>query len=174
VITAAKLEKPLTILGAVVVFGTLAFSYAGLRALEADIKAREAQREVLDIRIAELESEIDRLKNAPLTELAEVGALAVELEGRKDPDGRQLFTFSYWLEVPNNRKRDIRRVEYRRRFGERLQDVMIGTEPSNGFGVSYLGWGCFRTVDVTIVEKTGQKGTLTFDQCDITRWGANE
>ncbi len=171
---ATKLEKPLTILGALIVIGALALSFAGLRTLEADIKDKQAQREVLDIHIAELEQEIHRLKHAPLEELVEVGALAVELEGKTDPHGRQLFTFSYWLEIPNNRKREIGKVEYRRRYGERLQDALVGTEPSNGFGVSYLGWGCFRTVDVIILETTGEQHVIEFDQCKITRWGASE
>jgi hypothetical protein len=51
-----------------------------------------------------------------------------------------------------------------------LQDVIVGTEPSNGFGVSYLGWGCFSSVDVTIVEKTGQETNTSFNQCAIMDW----
>jgi hypothetical protein len=169
-----KLERSLTVLGALVVIGTIVFSFFGLRALEADIEAKEAQRADLDQRIIELNNEIDRLKHAPLKELVEMGAIAVKLDGKMDPNGRQLYDFGYWLYVPNNRKRDIARAEYRRRAGERLRNVLVGTEPSNGFGVSYLGWGCFRTVDVTIVETNGQTATIQFDQCAITRWGENE
>jgi len=165
---------PLTVLGAVVVLGTLVFSFLGLRALEAEIDVKTAQREALDLRIAELEQEIDRLQHAPLSELVKPDALAVKLDGKTDPRGRQLYEFSYWLDVPNNRKGEIRVVEYHRRFGESLRDVLVGREPSNGFAVSYLGWGCFPTVDVTIVETTGQKETIQFDQCEITRWGSDD
>jgi hypothetical protein len=163
----SKLEKPLTVLGAVAVIGTIAFSYSGLRTLEADITIKQAQRDLLDVKVAALEVEIDRLKHAPIGELVVVGAMGVQLDGKKDPSGRQLYDFSFWLDVPNNRKRSISKVEYRRRAGQRLQDVITGTEPSNGFGVSYLGWGCFSTVDVTIVETTGQETTISVDQCAI-------
>ena len=167
---ASTLETPLTVLGAIAVIGAIALSFAGLNSLEADIETKEAQREALDARVTKLKDEIDQLKHAPLEELVAVGAVGVELDGKKDRTGRQLYDFSYWLDVPNNRKRDISRVEYRRRLGERLQDVLIGKEPSNGFGVSYLGWGCFGAVDVTIVETTGKTATIQFNQCEIMGW----
>ena len=36
----------------------------------------------------------------------------------------QQYDFSYWIAIPNNRKNDIEKVEYRRRGGELLQKVL--------------------------------------------------
>ena len=169
---ASKLATPLTVLGAVLVAAAFIYSYSGLNNLQADIEAKQAKRDDLDAAIRELEDERDFLKTGPLSELVRVDALAVKLDGRRDPQGRQLYDFSLWLDVPNNRKQDIREVRYRRLAGERLQDVLVGTEPSNGFRRSYLGWGCFDKVDVVIVKTTGEETPpIRVDQCRILRSG---
>lgn len=157
----------LTALGVILLAAALAYSYSGLRSMHAEIANKEVQRDSLDAAIDTLQKQVDLLVHGPLWDLATVDANAVRLEGRKDGRGRQLYDFGLWLNVPNNRKQDIAEVGYRRRFGESLQAVLVGTEPSNGFGVSYLGWGCFPVLDVTIVERSGTMTTKRVDQCHI-------
>jgi hypothetical protein len=170
-ISTAKLGTLLTVLGTMLIAAALLYSYTELQALDDQIRKKEITKEQLDVEIEKKKGEIYKLINDPLWNLAEVRVLAVKAGfGPGAPPDRkeaQLYDFSFWIDVPNNRKNDIKEIRFLRLAGEKLRPL-VGTEPSNGFSDGYLGWGCFRTVDVTIVEKdTAEETTKRINQCEL-------
>jgi hypothetical protein len=167
----------LTLFGATLIILTIYLGVKFNNDLLAIVKAREVKQAALDMKIDKLNEELTLLKYGSISEIIKIETIAIKLPGRKtqrrNTNGEmvdaQQYDFSYWIAIPNNRKNDIEKVEYRRRGGELLQKVLTGTEPTNGFAASYTGWGCFPEVEITITEKLGKVTELTFNQCDYVR-----
>jgi hypothetical protein len=161
----------LTLFGTILIILTIYLGVKFNNELREKVKCQKELQIELDASIEELEQTIVDLTEGPLAKIVAMEAMAVELVGRKTQDDNQLYDFSLWIDVPNNRKNDIERVEYRRGPGDKLQKVITGNQPTNGFSVSYTGWGCFHIVEVTIIEKSGKSTKMSFNQCDSIGWG---
>lgn len=111
-------------------------------------------------------AEVEHIRSGPLSDLIVPKAIAVRREGLKDQDGRQLYNFIVWLDLPYARKAEIREVQYV--FGDRsfLRNRHMSVEPSNGFAVGYLGWGAMRQVPITVVPSRGEAFSLDFPMFD--------
>ena len=165
--TVQRITSNISMVAGVILIAVSAYySYQYTREIQQEIRTKQDSLDALETHIETLQKEYELLVSGPLEQLVSPQAMLVTIEGKKDQFSRQLHDFNLWLNIPNNRKNDIQRVEYIRRNGEVLQKTLVGTEPSNGFGVSYLGWGCFTQVDVSIYEKSGNITQFSFDQCD--------
>lgn len=170
----------LTLFGTILIILTIYLGFVLNNELREKVKGREAAIIKLDAELKERQQRLVNLESGPLDKIVSMEAITVKLVGEKtkitvEESGEstqkdaQLYDFSLWIDVPNNRKNDIESVEYRRKNGAVLQKVLSSKEPTNGFGVSYKGWGCFPIIEVTIKEKSGEITKMSFNQCDKTR-----
>lgn len=167
----------LTLFGAAIILLTIYLGVQFNNELRDTIDDQKAFKKDLDKKVEALKERLALLVDGPLSKLVSIEATKVELVGQKaqrdNADGEkellQSYVYSYWITVPNNRKADIEKVEYRRGPGDKLRSVLTGFESTNGFGVTYTGWGCFGLVDVKIIEKSGKETDLTFNDCQKIR-----
>ena len=160
------LEKPISVVGVLVLAGAMGYGYHELSVLHVQIDSTQKELDRINNKsIPCLQSKIEKLKNAPVRELVTPRAIEVELTNQRDPQGRQLYNYTLWLDMPASRKKDISSVKYF--FDDKSMRVKthIGTQPSNSFAVSYKGWGCFSDVVVTIDSPGRLSPPIHFDMC---------
>jgi phenylalanyl-tRNA synthetase alpha subunit len=106
-------------------------------------------------------------REAPLAKaLAKVivpKAKAKTVPGEKTASGKPVYDFQLWLDVPQDRKSEIRSVEYFFDHPTFLNKHFTSSDSSNGFAVNYRGWGALRLVVVTVNLREGAPLTLYFD-----------
>jgi hypothetical protein len=185
----------ITLFGALVVGGAFLFSLWELSSVTANVNSKkkeldsltsqavstQKQIEVLRANMRQLKRSYARLdtvvaasKNqklrrayaeaVPLITVAKPRAQAISSE--KGTDERPLYDFSLWLDVPEGRKHEIASVEYEFNHPTFVQKTQRSSNPSDGFRVSYLGWGCLQSVLVRIHLKDGSTTTIDFDMCE--------
>jgi Uri superfamily endonuclease len=85
---------------------------------------------------------------------------------RKTPDGKPLFDFSVWLEMPPLTASAVREVTYTFRHPS-FSAPLYSNDAASGFRIRYFGWGCVESVDATLTLKEGSRLTKSFNQCAI-------
>ena len=144
----------------------------GMRSLkdyEAQLASKQNELTQLKSDIKQIDDEIDTLQHAPLETLIKPKAIGITT-GKKTvitsgPDkGAEgdLVNFTLWIDVPNCRRNEIREVRYKFPHPSYLSDVRVGRDPSNGFAVSYAGWGAVDIVPVTVVKTDGGNIEIPF------------
>jgi cell division protein FtsB len=159
------LEKLISAVGVLALVVAMAYGYHELSVLPEQIQARTQKKADLNRSIDCLNSEIHKLENAPVRDLVTPRAIEVELTNQRDPQGLQLYNYTLWLDMPASRKKDISRVKYFFDDKSMRLKTHLGTQPSNSFAVSYLGWGCFSDVVVTIDSPGQLFPPIHFDMC---------
>lgn len=81
------------------------------------------------------------------------------------------YSFELWLDVPEDRAREIQRVTYVMDHPTFRQKELVSEERSTGFKTGYVGWGCLDSVDVTLRLANEKSETLNFDQCSAISHG---
>jgi uncharacterized coiled-coil protein SlyX len=114
----------------------------------------------------ELVNEINKLKDPNV----KPNARAVEIPGVKDSQGRQIYDFTVWITSSQHTLNKIKNVSYQ--FGH---DTFIirnrkSSDKSNGFLVSYRGWGCLSVVKLSVEYKSNEIEEVYFDMCDSISW----
>lgn len=92
------------------------------------------------------------------------------ITGLKDSENRQIYDFTLWIDLPYSRRQEIQSVEYKFEHPTYIDKVRTGREPSNGFSVSYRGWGCLNAVELTVLLENGDKVQTIFDMCKALSW----
>lgn len=162
-----KLSTLLTLAGIVMVAFSIGYSVVKLQELRAEIADKEQVSAGLEEEIRQLDERIDHIRNGPITELITPRAAAVEVEGLRDGNsGRQLYNIMLWVEMPYYRRSGIRYINYHFDHPSKLMRDREGRVASNGFAVSYLGWGCLEVVELTIVQMDGTDAVYRFPMCD--------
>jgi len=161
-----KLATFLTLAGFIMAVAAVAYSISELQSLNSQVEQKRLKSDSLNIKIDELKLTIDKIKNGPISELITPKAIAVRLEGRRAQNGRQLFNFVLWIDLPNYRKSDIQSVKYHFGHSSMLMKERTGKQASNGFAVNYTGWGCLGMVTLTVVLQNQQEVTIDFPMCD--------
>jgi hypothetical protein len=141
-------------------------SLGGYR-MQLDEKRRELRG--VEEAINPLDQEIVKLTRGPLAELITPKAIGI-ITGRKTvisfgPEKGQetdLINFTLWIDVPSCRRQDIREVRYGFPNPTYLSATRVGRDPSNGFAVSYQGWGVVPVVPVTVVQTNGDRLEIPF------------
>jgi hypothetical protein len=147
----------LLLMGAAILYGAVRLSK-----LREQISKKTATLTAIKDEIAALNNQIERIRNGPLPDLVTPRAVAILRPGLRDREGRQLFNFMVWLNVPHVRQSEIREVRYF--FGDSsfLSNRKTGSEASNGFAVGYLGWGAMTSVPIEVVPNQGPAFRIDF------------
>jgi hypothetical protein len=137
--------------------------------LEGDTHRLLGEKQKLELANQGLEAEVQRLRG-PLVKLVQLKSSSESLPGVRDPQGRQIYDFAIWLDLPDFRKVEINEVHYHFGHPSALKQDRVGRLPANGFSISYRGWGCFRQISVTFKLKDGSSFQQQFDQCLALGW----
>lgn len=152
----------LSVLGIALMAGAILYGFHSLNRIGNEIDTKKAKLTDLAAEIKPLREEVERLRDGPLSDLITPKAIKVLRQGLKDQEERQLSNFIFWLELPYARKADIREVRYLFPDPSRLKNLYTSDEPSNGFMVSYLGWGLEPLVQITVVPKESDEFPVQF------------
>jgi hypothetical protein len=164
----ARWETVVSTIGALLLIGATFTAAKSWIRLQGELGEASEREQSLEKRKNELAAEIARIKNSPVGELATPVAFRVPLEGKRDAQGRQLFNFMLWLDVPGSRLKDISKVYYTNpKFIVRTR---VATEPTNSFAVSYERFECLDNIQITIFDRNGHSSPpKQFDSCKATR-----
>ncbi len=83
-------------------------------------------------------------------------------------DGR-VFDFYLWLDFYPGEKPNIRKVSYEFNHPTFQEKTVSSTDPSQGYRVSYRGWGCLRSVIITVELTDGRSEKVDFAMCDAMK-----
>lgn len=111
--------------------------------------------------IGQLVSEVNRLSDPSIQPKSESLKLPNQFS-----NGRQLYDFTLWITSSSYTLNKIRKVSYEFNHSTMILKTRESTNSSNGFLVSYRGWGCLRMVKLTITYTDGKTGSLFFDMCE--------
>lgn len=168
----SHLEKPISAFGLLLFVAVVGYGYRQFADLRKQVHERVSTKAGLDRSLNNLRSEIDRLQHAPVRELVTPRAIAVPLQNERDAENKRLYNFTLWVELPASRRKDIAKVEYHFDHPSYLLKTRTGTDPSNSFAISYLGWGCLQHVSETIVDPQGRQylPPIDFEMCKALGW----
>lgn len=96
-------------------------------------------------------------------------ARAVMIPGLLDSEHRQIYDFTVWISSSNLTLSKIRQVSYQFKHNTFLLHERESTDMSNGFLVSYRGWGCLSLVVITVQYDDGKIETIYFNMCNEFR-----
>ncbi len=137
-----------------------------LTALDSVINSQNEEIEANKTVIANLVEEINKLRDPTI----QPHARAVEIPGVKDPQGRQVYDFTLWITSSQVTLNRISKVSYQ--FGNEtfLLKKRESEDNTNGFLVSYRGWGCLTVVKLTVLYDDGETETVYFNMCEELMW----
>lgn len=173
--TASRRSAIMSFIGLVIVIGSLVYSATQLRTLEhrrdqltAEIEKLEARKEqavagaALAVRTLQ---EVTKPISGTLAEVVHPQVRATPVPGAKAANGLPLYDFVLSVSVPEGRKSEIREVQYTFAHSSFLNKQQTSTDSSNGFAVSYRGWGCLSLVVIKLMLQNGSAVPLYFDEC---------
>ena len=116
--------------------------------------------------VNDLVDEINKLRDT----IIQPKARAVEIPGIFDSQKRQIYDFTAWITTSQHTLNNIIRVTYK--FGHDTFIIIdrVSNDSSNGFLVSYRGWGCLSVVKVTVEYEDAENEVLYFNMCDAIGW----
>ncbi len=161
-----KISTLLTLTGFAMVAFSIGYSIMKLQDLRGEIAVKEGISTELQAEIVRLDAEIEHIRHGPITDLIQPRAAAVQLDGQRDQYERQLYNIILWVDLPHYRKSGIRYINYHFDHPSKLLRDREGRLASNGFAVSYLGWGCLEEVILTIVQHDRPDAEYRFPMCD--------
>jgi cell division protein FtsB len=171
-----------TAIGALLVFGALAYSAWQLHkleqqhtALEQQIGSKRAELDALERQISVLrdqkrdilsdyKKDIGQSKQWPI-EVAVKPRADARHTGSFFSSGQRQIHYSIWLDIPDDRRDEIESVEYFFNHPSFTEPRMAGDPVTPGFRIEYIGWGCMRQLIITLTLKTGEKKQMDFDMC---------
>jgi hypothetical protein len=84
--------------------------------------------------------------------------------GVKNPSGKQVYTFTAWIDAPADVTRQVESVKYFFDHPSFVTNNFVATRGPD-FRISYQGWGCITRVVVTVTFRPGRTAQTEFDQC---------
>ena len=94
------MSATLTLMGFIIIVGSLAFSYFQIKEKEIRVNDLTEIEKELESKITNQERRIRELEWASSPKAIVAQTKAVKLDGITDPEGRQIFDFSIWLQIP--------------------------------------------------------------------------
>src|SRR5437016_5721938 len=105
----------------------------------------------------------------PITANLKVRASAEEENGKVNADGSQLYKMSLWIVGSPETLARIASVQYEFNHPTFVQKIREGKDRNKGFPIEpYEGWGCLRSVIVTIKLVNPPEGPLPQIDFDMT------
>lgn len=178
--TASRRAAVMSFVGLLFLIGSLVYSASQLRTLESrrnqlneDISKLKAQKELTQSaasRAVELLNEKNKELTGPLVDLVHPQVHATPAPGLTASNGLPLYDFILSVSVPEARKSEITEVQYNFNHPTFVNQNQTSKDASNGFAVSYRGWGCLSLVTIRVVLKKGDTVPLYFDECKALGW----
>lgn len=159
------ISATLTLMGFVIIVSSLAFSYFQIKEKEERLNELSTIEKGLESKIKSQELRINELEWASSPKAIVAQAKAVKLDGITDQNGNQIYDFSIWLQVPVMLRDKITNVEYFLDHPSMLRKIRQSAEVSNGYSVSYRGWGCLTDIDIKVHLNDGEIYKIAFNQC---------
>jgi hypothetical protein len=131
--------------------------------LKDEIVQLERQKRDAEIAVNMAIEKLNRQGKASISDLMRPRASATP--AMRDSAGRQLYNFVLWLDISPERREQIRRVTYKFNHPTFTPRTKSSTEASNGFAVSYRGWGCLYLVTIEVIFEDGDTKDIYFDMC---------
>jgi hypothetical protein len=97
-------------------------------------------------------------------------AQAVAIPGVLDGNKRQIYDFTIWITSSQVNLNEIVKVTYEFRHDTFLLNTRESTNVSNGFLVSYRGWGCLAIVELSIQYANNTTEKIFFNMCQEIDW----
>jgi cell division protein FtsB len=101
----------------------------------------------------------------PITAVAEPRASANPIPGSKDS-----YNFRCWLQVPEERRKEIESVRYFFDHPSFRNKEMTSGNAADNFSVQYKGWGALTNVVIEIRLKSGQREKMAFNMFAALGW----
>jgi len=133
-----------------------------LSSLDTIIENQNKNIELNKNQVKELVAEINKLKDPSI----QPDASAVELPGIFDSKGRQVYDFTIWITSSQFTLNKISKVTYHFDQASYIIKNRESTNKSNGFLVSYRGWGCLSLVKATVEYENNETEVVYFDMCE--------
>ena len=167
-------------LGFVIIILVFIFAASELNKLNDTIRLKTDKLESLDSTIVMQKKEIGANKNLVNSLVTEINKLrdpsiqpnarAVNIPGIIDSKGRQVHDFTVWITSSQHTLNKITKVSYQ--FG--LDTFIIknreSNDKSNGFLVSYRGWGCLSVVKISVEYENKESEEIYFNMCEEILW----
>lgn len=162
-------------IGMIILFGSLLYSYEQLRTLEQRRFDVQGQINKLTTEKNDLQETIDKLINqretleGPIERIAKPFVSASVIPNLTSSKGEKVYYFLLWIDLPEGRKAEIKRVEYHWNDPSHFSPVAESTEASNGYAVSYRGKECDPNLVIDLILQNKQAKTVPFSMCDAVR-----
>lgn len=108
-----------------------------------------------------LASKVNNFRNLEITPHANFRVIDAE---------KELYLFSIWVSSDPDVMEEIESVHYVFNHGSFEIKGRTGTDLSDGFKVSYQGWGCLTLVEIIIRYKNNAEEDLFFNMCESIGW----
>lgn len=162
--------------GFLMVLGMFVYAGVTLNSLNEEILERSMKIEALDSLIIAQNQEIEGNEQIVVSLIEEINKLkdpsikpkskAVAIPGIFDSQGRQVYDFTIWLTSSQFTLNRIAKATFKFSHGSFILTDRESSDKSNGFLVSYRGWGCLTLVTVTIEFEDGEEETLFYNMCE--------
>jgi hypothetical protein len=163
------LSAGLSSIGFIIILSSLGFSYNEIKVKEQQVRNLKDLEESLQLKIDNQRDIIRELEIASSPAAIVAQSNSVELEGIRDREGRQIYDFSIFLQVPILLKEKITEVNYFFNHPSMLKPNRKSTNYANGYNVSYRGWGCLTKIEITVHIENGENHKIYFNQCTDTQ-----
>ena len=145
---------------------TIKLKTSKLESLDSTIVKQNKEIEINQKLVKNLVDEINRLRDPSI----QPNARAVKIPGIFDSKQRQIYDFTVWITSSQHTLNKITKVSYQ--FGH---DTFIlknreSIDSSNGFLVSYRGWGCLSVVKLSVECEDDETEYIYFNMCDNISW----
>jgi hypothetical protein len=111
----------------------------------------------------------------PVTDPKDSIAVQFQLTANAKPikvkQGGNRYEFSLSIQAPSTLKEDIAKVHYDLVY-EPNPLLLTSNDPNTNFEAMYEGWGCYRTVEATVIFKNAntQPRKKIFNMCSVLGW----
>jgi cell division protein FtsX len=112
--------------------------------------------------IAELIDEINQLKDPAIIPKAEAKVVPGVFDSKSNP----IYDFTVWITSSQYTLQQIKKVSYQFGHSSFITKNRTSEDASNGYLVSYRGWGCLTMVKILVEFNNNATETLYFNMCD--------
>lgn len=135
-------------------------------ALDSTLNSQKETIEYNQSLIKNLVDEVNKLRDPTI----QPNVQAVKQPNIFDPKGRQIYDFTLWITTSQFTLNKIEKVTYVFKHKSVILKNKEAFNKSNGFLVSYRGWGCIPVVQITVKYINGEEEVLYFNMCDGLGW----
>lgn len=166
----------ISLFGFLIVVVVFVFAANRLNSLNQTIKIKTSKLESLDSTMISQRNEIkanQKLVNRLVDDINKLRDPSIQPKSRAkkvpgilDSKQRQIYDFTVWISSSNHTLKEISKVSYQFGHDTFIRKNRESSDLSNGFLVSYRGWGCLSVVKITVEYKDKEPEEIYFNMCD--------